>query len=70
MYTDGVTDAMDKHEEFFSQCRLETTLHGGSAQSSKAVVEEVVSEVGRFAQAHRKRRYNAASAWLYGTERS
>lgn len=48
LYTDGVTDAMDKHEEFFSQCRLETTLHGGSAQSSKAVVEEVVSEVGRF----------------------
>jgi sigma-B regulation protein RsbU (phosphoserine phosphatase) len=48
LYTDGVTEAMDKHEEFFSQCRLETTLHGGSAQSSKSVIEKVVSEVGRF----------------------
>jgi phosphoserine phosphatase RsbU/P len=48
LYTDGVTDAMDESEEFFSQARLETTLQGGSAQSIKAVVEEVVSEVRRF----------------------
>ena len=33
-------------KKFFSQARLETTLHGG--QSSKAVVEEVVSEVRHF----------------------
>jgi sigma-B regulation protein RsbU (phosphoserine phosphatase) len=48
LYTDGVTEAMDTSEELFSQSRLESTLHGGSAQSSKAVVEEVVSEVRRF----------------------
>jgi phosphoserine phosphatase RsbU/P len=48
LYTDGVTEAMDKSEEFFSQGRLETTLQGGSAQSGKAVIERVVSEVGRF----------------------
>jgi sigma-B regulation protein RsbU (phosphoserine phosphatase) len=48
LYTDGVTEAMDKHEELFSQCRLETTLHGASVQSSKAVIEEVVGEVRRF----------------------
>ena len=48
LYTDGVTDAMDKSETLFSQGRLEAALHSGSAQSSKAVVEEVVSEVGRF----------------------
>jgi sigma-B regulation protein RsbU (phosphoserine phosphatase) len=48
LYTDGVTDAMDKREELFSQGRLEATLQGGSAQSSKAVIERVVSEVRRF----------------------
>ena len=48
LYTDGVTDAMNESEEFFSQGRLETTLEGGSAQSSKAVIEGVVSEVRRF----------------------
>ena len=30
---------MDKSEELFSQGRLETTLQGGSALSSKAVIE-------------------------------
>jgi anti-sigma regulatory factor (Ser/Thr protein kinase) len=48
LYTDGVTEAMDKSEEFFSQGRLETTLQDGSAQSCKAVIERVVSEVRRF----------------------
>ena len=48
LYTDGVTEAMDKSEELFSQGRLETTLQGGSALSSKAVIEGVVSEVRRF----------------------
>jgi sigma-B regulation protein RsbU (phosphoserine phosphatase) len=48
LFTDGVTDAMDESEAFFSQDRLETTLHRGNSQSSRDVVEEVVSEVGRF----------------------
>jgi sigma-B regulation protein RsbU (phosphoserine phosphatase) len=47
LYTDGVTEAMDKNEELFSQGRLEATLHG-SVHTSKGVVEEVVKEVQRF----------------------
>jgi anti-sigma regulatory factor (Ser/Thr protein kinase) len=39
---------MDQSAELFSQGRLEKTLRDGSAQSSKAVIEHVVSEVRRF----------------------
>jgi len=48
LYTDGVTEAMDQSEQLFSEGRLETTLRGGSAQSSRSVVEEVVGEVRCF----------------------
>jgi sigma-B regulation protein RsbU (phosphoserine phosphatase) len=48
MYTDGVTEAMDESETLFSQGRLETTLRRGNAQSSRDVVDEVVSEVRHF----------------------
>jgi phosphoserine phosphatase RsbU/P len=48
LYTDGVTEAMDKNDELFSQGRLETTLHSANTQSSKAVIEQVVGEVRRF----------------------
>jgi len=48
LYTDGVTDSMDESEALFTQGRLETTLHRGSFDSSRAVVEEVISDVRRF----------------------
>jgi sigma-B regulation protein RsbU (phosphoserine phosphatase) len=48
LYTDGVTEAMDKHDELFSEGRLETTLHGVNGLSSKEVIERVVEEVQRF----------------------
>ena len=48
LYTDGVTEAMDKHDQLFSESRLETTLRGVSGQSSKAIIESVVKEVQGF----------------------
>jgi sigma-B regulation protein RsbU (phosphoserine phosphatase) len=48
LYTDGVTEAMNKDDQFFSGRRLETTLQGGNGLSSKEVIERVVKEVQRF----------------------
>ncbi len=49
LYTDGVTEAMDKDDQLFSESRLETTLQGMNGQSSDEVIERVVNEVQRFA---------------------
>ena len=48
LYTDGVTEAMDKNDKLFSESRLETTLQGVNGLSSKDVTERVVKEVQRF----------------------
>ena len=49
MYTDGVTEAMDKDDQLFSESRLETTLQSLNGQSSKGVIERVVKDVQSFA---------------------
>jgi phosphoserine phosphatase RsbU/P len=49
LYTDGVTEAMDRDDELFSEGRLETTLQGVKGQSSKEVIEKVTKDVQRFA---------------------
>jgi phosphoserine phosphatase RsbU/P len=49
LYTDGVTEAMNKDDELFSEGRLETTLQGVKGQSSKEVIEKVTKDVQRFA---------------------
>jgi sigma-B regulation protein RsbU (phosphoserine phosphatase) len=48
LYTDGVTEAMDKNDQLFSESRLETTLHGVNGLSSKEVIERIVKEVQGF----------------------
>ncbi len=48
LYTDGVTEAMDKDDQLFSESRLELTLQGMDGRSSKEVVEQIVKEVERF----------------------
>lgn len=48
LYTDGVTEAMDKEDQLFSESRLETTLRGVNGLSSKEVIERVVKEVQHF----------------------
>jgi sigma-B regulation protein RsbU (phosphoserine phosphatase) len=49
LYTDGVTEAMDKDDQLFSESRMETTLQGMNGLSSKALIEKVVREVQCFA---------------------
>lgn len=48
LYTDGVTEAMDKEDQLFSESRLETTLRGVNGLSSKEAIERVVKEVQHF----------------------
>jgi phosphoserine phosphatase RsbU/P len=48
LYTDGVTEAMDKDDQLFSERRLETALQGMNGLSSKEVIAKVVKEVQRF----------------------
>ena len=49
LYTDGVTEAMDRKDELFSEGRLEATLRGLNGWSSQEVVDRVVKDVQRFA---------------------
>jgi len=49
LYTDGVTEAMDRDEELFSEGRLETTLQSVKGRSSKEVIERITKDVQHFA---------------------
>src|SRR5262245_1507367 len=48
LYTDGVTEAMDKDNQLFSGSRLETILRIVNGLNCKSVIEKVVKEVQRF----------------------
>lgn len=48
LYTDGVTEAMDKEDQLFAETRLESTLQAMQGRSSKEIVEGVVEAVRRF----------------------
>jgi phosphoserine phosphatase RsbU/P len=49
LYTDGVTEAMNRDDELFSEGRLETTLQEVKGQSSKEVIEKITKDVQTFA---------------------
>ena len=48
LYTDGVTEAMDKDDQLFSESRMEETLQGVNGQSSEEVIKRVVKDVHHF----------------------
>jgi serine phosphatase RsbU (regulator of sigma subunit)/anti-sigma regulatory factor (Ser/Thr protein kinase) len=50
MYTDGVTEALDREENFFTEARLADLLRAQKAVHSKDIVESVLADVDRFAQ--------------------
>ncbi len=49
LYTDGVTEAMNEGLELFSEARLEKQLRGCEKRSTKETVEQVMSDIGKFA---------------------
>lgn len=48
LYTDGVTEAMNRDEEFYGEERLRRALGAGEGRSAAAVLRELVEDVGRF----------------------
>ena len=48
LYTDGITEAMDGQEQFFSESRLESTLEELKSHSARIVVRDVLQTVRDF----------------------
>ena len=48
MYTDGVSEAMNKSQEFFTERRLETSINKNVRSSSHDIVRSVMSDVADF----------------------
>ena len=48
LYTDGVTEAIDAHEEQYSDLRLKELLQRSSAFSPTEIIPEIVNDVKRF----------------------
>jgi sigma-B regulation protein RsbU (phosphoserine phosphatase) len=49
LFTDGITEAMDGHDQLFSDARLQSVLQRLHGASSVELIRGVVSEVERFA---------------------
>jgi len=50
LYTDGVTEAMNEKEEFFSDNRLRTMITLNQSHPSKELISRVAEEIARFSQ--------------------
>jgi sigma-B regulation protein RsbU (phosphoserine phosphatase) len=50
LYTDGVTEAMNEKEEFFSDDRLRTTITLFQGHPPKELISGVAGEIARFSQ--------------------
>jgi sigma-B regulation protein RsbU (phosphoserine phosphatase) len=50
LYTDGVTEAMNEKEEFFSGIRLRKTVNSFQGHLPKELIAGVAEEVARFSQ--------------------
>jgi sigma-B regulation protein RsbU (phosphoserine phosphatase) len=49
IFTDGVTEAMDRQEEFFGEARLEALLERDGALPAEKLVAQVMTAVDEFA---------------------
>lgn len=50
MYTDGITEAMDSHEEEFGETRLRELIQKANGESAMGLTELIVSEVKAYSQ--------------------
>jgi sigma-B regulation protein RsbU (phosphoserine phosphatase) len=50
LYTDGVTEAMNSRDEFYTENRLLATVRGRSWDSPHALVDAVRADIAEFAQ--------------------
>jgi phosphoserine phosphatase RsbU/P len=49
LFTDGVTEAMDRHSELFSEARLEENLKGKAGVSLPQLIESVIAAINVYA---------------------
>jgi sigma-B regulation protein RsbU (phosphoserine phosphatase) len=49
LYTDGVTEAMNRQKDFFTEARLLHVLDGTNRTSAQSVVEKIIAAVHQFA---------------------
>ena len=50
MYTDGVSEALDRDDNLYGECRLHAVLNGAVGVSAKELVSAVVADVDSFAK--------------------
>ncbi|MCI0554922.1 MAG: serine/threonine-protein phosphatase, partial [Anaerolineae bacterium] len=49
LFTDGVTEAMDRASELFSEARLEENLKGKAGVSLPQLIENVIAAINAYA---------------------
>jgi hypothetical protein len=54
LYTDGVTEAMDRHDQEFGMERLQESLEGARLSGAQGVAEAVLDSVARFQRGARQ----------------
>ena len=50
MYTDGITEAHNRDGTFFSEARLQDSIHNHRQQSAAEILNTILGEVSRFTQ--------------------
>lgn len=54
LYTDGITESFDAHEQEFGEARLLATLSRNQALCAHEMIDAVVSEVGKFSPSEQR----------------
>jgi len=54
LYTDGVTEAMDRHDQEFGMERLQEALEGARLSGARGLVEAILNAVARFQRGARQ----------------
>jgi sigma-B regulation protein RsbU (phosphoserine phosphatase) len=50
MYTDGITEAHNREGTFFSEARLQDSIHNHRHRSAAEILSTILGEVDRFTQ--------------------
>ena len=48
LYTDGITEAINKKEEMYGEARLKTCLKGAQNKNSQDIMNNVLNDVNQF----------------------
>ena len=54
LYTDGVTEAMNRQDQEFGMERLQSALEGARLAGARGILESILESVGRFQRGARQ----------------